>query len=172
MAFEIIKTTVNRLTVKVSCGCNVMREFEEWNYKTPLGEVKFFACQKHEEDGSTIEFILSEYMDTEIQRVQNSAPQHVGPDPQLDEHGQPTRKVLSGPGKRQANPNKPKLSSAALTPHIPQVEVGSGQALDAMIAQDGATPAPELVKSGTTIDAIIDGTDEADESETILPTSD
>jgi hypothetical protein len=160
MAFEIIKTTFNRIAAKVSCGCSVRRDYAEWNYKTPLNEVIYEACEKHEEEGgSTIEFILAEYLDTEITRIQNSAPTN---NPQ-------------GPGEivRDAEGNEigTKIPGTAGR-HRPQPKVRP-----ALPPRQAPKPATAPLVDGveidpSSIDAMINGTDTADNSETILPTTD
>jgi hypothetical protein len=63
---KLTRTSVHRLTIEKTCGCQATREFEDIRYTKPTGEGVFTACQKHNK-GAVAEFageMLIEALDT------------------------------------------------------------------------------------------------------------
>jgi hypothetical protein len=65
MAMKVTKTSIQRLTVEMSCGCRMFGEFKDTRYKEAEGEKVFIACDKHRDDAGVtmLEFILAERVD-------------------------------------------------------------------------------------------------------------
>lgn len=89
MAMKVLKTTVYRLTVSMSCGCRMSTEFRDARYKEPVNapekleegqefgefiERGFTPCDKHKKDAalSTLEFIIGERLDEAIEEAQKT----------------------------------------------------------------------------------------------------
>lgn len=73
---KVSKTSVHRLTVEKTCGCQATREYEDIRYTKPLGEGVFTACDKHEKNKLVAEFageMLLEALDKEAE-VAGKAP--------------------------------------------------------------------------------------------------
>jgi hypothetical protein len=134
MAFEITKTTVHRLIVSVSCGCKIGREFEDKQYLKPLNDLNFTGCEKHtkEESLSTIEFILTEYLETEVKRYQ-IIPENRGTT-SVDSHGN----VVNIISTNKAHP-RTKLSNAALLPRAPSA-VDTEESMDDLFSDSDVEP--------------------------------
>ena len=65
---KVTKTSVHRLTIEKTCGCQATREYEDVRYTKPNGEGVFTACEKHEKNKLVSEFageMLLEALDTE-----------------------------------------------------------------------------------------------------------
>lgn len=149
MAFELLRVTVYRLIGSISCKCQVMQEFSDNRYKEKIGEPSFSLCEKHGKDGGTFEFILGEYLETEIAKVQAVPPQNFrnAPEEVKDAEGNVIgTKIPNTGGSHRPQPKVSPASNRTLnrrqTPGIAVdgVEIG-GNSIDAMIAQaDGADP--------------------------------
>jgi hypothetical protein len=66
---KVTKTSVHRLTIEKTCGCQATREYEDVRYTKPTGEGVFTACQKHNK-GAVAEFageMLIEALDKEAE---------------------------------------------------------------------------------------------------------
>jgi hypothetical protein len=64
---KVSKTSVHRLTIEKTCGCQATREYEDTRYTKPLAEGVFIACLKHNK-GAIAEFageMLIEALDKE-----------------------------------------------------------------------------------------------------------
>ena len=67
---KVTKTSVHRLTIEKTCGCQATREYEDVRYTKPLGEGVFAACEKHEKNKLVAEFageMLLEALDKEAE---------------------------------------------------------------------------------------------------------
>src|SRR5882724_8833909 len=67
---KVTKTSVHRLTVEKTCGCQATREYEDSRYTKPIGEGVFTACDKHEKNKLVSEFageMLLEALDKEAE---------------------------------------------------------------------------------------------------------
>ena len=72
---KVTKTSVHRLTIEKSCGCQATREYEDVRYTKPIGEGVFTACQKHAK-GVIAEFageMLIEALDKEAETAGKTA---------------------------------------------------------------------------------------------------
>jgi hypothetical protein len=66
---KVTKTSVHRLTIEKTCGCQATREYEDVRYTKPTGEGVFTACLKHNK-GAVAEFageMLIEALDKEAE---------------------------------------------------------------------------------------------------------
>jgi hypothetical protein len=66
---KVTKTSVHRLTIEKTCGCQATREYEDVRYTKPTGEGVFTACMKHNK-GAVAEFageMLLEALDKEAE---------------------------------------------------------------------------------------------------------
>jgi len=73
MAFEFTKTIIHRIQASMGCGCKIVQEFSDAQYKESASERRFEFCSQHEEtpvDISLLKFILEEFLDTEIKKMQ------------------------------------------------------------------------------------------------------
>lgn len=64
---KVTKTSVHRLTIEKTCGCQATREYEDMRYTKPVAEGTFTACPKHNK-GVVAEFageMLIEALDKE-----------------------------------------------------------------------------------------------------------
>src|SRR5271156_1375224 len=69
---KVTKTSVHRLTVEKTCGCQATREYEDIRYAKPLAEGVFTACEKHEKNKLVAEFageMLLEALDKEAENA-------------------------------------------------------------------------------------------------------
>jgi hypothetical protein len=67
---KVTKTSVHRLTVEKTCGCQATREYEDVRYSRPIGEGVFTPCEKHEKNKLVAEFageMLLEALDKEAE---------------------------------------------------------------------------------------------------------
>jgi len=67
---KVTKTSVHRLTVEKTCGCQATREYADVRYSKPLAEGVFTACEKHEKNKAIAEFageMLLEALDKEAE---------------------------------------------------------------------------------------------------------
>jgi hypothetical protein len=65
---KVTKSAVYRITTATGCGCQVVREYEDADYKKPLGETHTFTeCAKHKGQPGVdvIEMILGELVEKE-----------------------------------------------------------------------------------------------------------
>src|SRR5271154_5724438 len=65
---EVTKTSIHRLSIKKTCGCQAIREYADVRYVKPLGDGVFTACEKHEKNKLVAEFageVLLEALDKE-----------------------------------------------------------------------------------------------------------
>lgn len=65
---KVTKTAIYRITAATGCGCTVQREYEDAEYKKPLGENHTFnVCAKHKDQPGVdvIEMILGELVEKE-----------------------------------------------------------------------------------------------------------
>ncbi len=70
---KILKSAIYRITAGTGCGCTVMREYEDADYKMPVGvgalldKATFTPCKKHvgKPGVEIIEMILSELVEKE-----------------------------------------------------------------------------------------------------------
>jgi hypothetical protein len=70
---KVTKTAVYRITTSMACGCAAQQEFEDADYKKPIGKAPAFAaCKKHKEQPGVdlVEMVLTE-------RVTEEAENHV-----------------------------------------------------------------------------------------------
>src|ERR1035437_10559081 len=44
---KVTRTSVHRLTIEKTCGCQATREFSDPSYAKPIGDSLFTACPKH-----------------------------------------------------------------------------------------------------------------------------
>jgi hypothetical protein len=66
---KVTKTSVHRLTIEKTCGCQATREYEDVRYVKPIGEGVVTACLKHNK-GAVAEFaceMLLEALDKEAE---------------------------------------------------------------------------------------------------------
>jgi hypothetical protein len=66
---KVTKTSVHRLTIEKTCGCQATREYEDARYTKPIGEGTVTACVKHNK-GAVAEFameMLLEALDKEAE---------------------------------------------------------------------------------------------------------
>ena len=69
---EVTKTSVHRLTIKKTCGCEATREYADVRYAKPLAEGLFTPCEKHEKNKLVSEFageMLLEALDKEAENA-------------------------------------------------------------------------------------------------------
>lgn len=45
---EVIKNYIHKITVKMSCKCQVTRDYEDGRYEKPCSDIIFTPCAKHE----------------------------------------------------------------------------------------------------------------------------
>src|SRR5271170_3431075 len=67
---KVTRTSVHRLTIEKTCGCQATREYEDVRYAKPLGEGVFTPCEKHEKNKLVAEFageMLLEALDKEAE---------------------------------------------------------------------------------------------------------
>jgi hypothetical protein len=66
---KVTKSAVYRITASTGCACLVTREYEDADYKKPLGEAEFAVCKKHKGQPGVdvIEMILTELVDKEAE---------------------------------------------------------------------------------------------------------
>jgi hypothetical protein len=67
---KVTKTSVHRLTIEKTCGCQATREYEDVRYTKPVAEGVFTACEKHEKNKLIAEFageMLIEALDKEAE---------------------------------------------------------------------------------------------------------
>jgi len=67
---KVTKTSVHRLTIEKTCGCQATREYEDVRYTKPIAEGVFAACEKHEKNKLVAEFageMLLEALDKEAE---------------------------------------------------------------------------------------------------------
>jgi len=72
---KITKTSVHRLTIEKTCGCQATREYEDVRYTKPIAEAQFSACPKHNK-GPVAEFaadMLIEALDKEAETAGKTA---------------------------------------------------------------------------------------------------
>lgn len=64
---KVTKSAVYRITASAGCACTVTREFEDTEFKSPLGEATFVVCKKHDKQPGVdiVEMILTELVDKE-----------------------------------------------------------------------------------------------------------
>ena len=116
MAMKVIKTTVHRLAVSMSCGCTLAAEFEDAQCKKPISHSEeativrvFNPCQDHSTDVSVsmLKFIISERLDEAIEAAQKT-PVHLHSIPVGIEEGDSGGVVaISGGVQSVAKVNKP-----------------------------------------------------------------
>lgn len=73
---KVTRTSVHRLTVEKTCGCQATREYEDARYTKPLAEGVFTACEKHEKNKLVAEFageMLLEALDKEAESAGKTA---------------------------------------------------------------------------------------------------
>jgi hypothetical protein len=77
MAMKITRTHGVQVLLE-RCGCKVRRDYEDPQCQKPLSDTSFIPCPKHKgkkESSETIELILSELLDKEVQEAtRNSIP--------------------------------------------------------------------------------------------------
>jgi hypothetical protein len=76
---KVIKTAVYRITTSMGCGCAAQQEFEDADYKKPIGKTPAFAaCKKHKEQPGVdlVEMVLTERVTEE---AENHVPVPVAP---------------------------------------------------------------------------------------------
>src|SRR5271163_4811354 len=80
---KVTRTSVHRLTIEKTCGCQATREYEDIRYTKPNGDGVFTACSKHSK-GAIAEFageMLIEALDKEAEtagsRVQTTISREV-----------------------------------------------------------------------------------------------
>ena len=69
---KVTKTSVHRLTVEKTCGCQATREYEDHRYAKPLGDGQFTPCDKHRAQKAVVEFageMLLESLDKEAETI-------------------------------------------------------------------------------------------------------
>src|SRR5271155_5705707 len=69
---KVTKTSVHRLTIEKTCGCQATREYEDVRYAKPLAEGLFTPCEKHEKNKLVSEFageMLLEALDKEAENA-------------------------------------------------------------------------------------------------------
>ena len=66
---KISKSAIYRITANTGCACAVTREYEDADYKKPLGEAVFASCKKHKGQPGVdvIEMILGELVEKEAE---------------------------------------------------------------------------------------------------------
>jgi hypothetical protein len=67
---KVTKSSIHRITADTGCGCKVMREYEDIDFKKPIGESGTFSpCEKHTGVAGVdvIEMVLSELVDKEAE---------------------------------------------------------------------------------------------------------
>jgi hypothetical protein len=73
---KVTKTSVHRLTIEKTCGCQATREYSDVRYTKPLAEGVFTPCDKHEKNKLVAEFageMLLEALDKEAESAGKSA---------------------------------------------------------------------------------------------------
>lgn len=73
---KITKTSVHRLTIEKTCGCQATREYADIRYTKPILEGVFAACEKHEKNKLVSEFageMLLEALDKEAETAGKTA---------------------------------------------------------------------------------------------------
>jgi hypothetical protein len=72
---KVTRTSVHRLTIEKTCGCQATREYEDIRYTKPTGDGVFTACVKHNK-GAVAEFageMLIEALDKEAETAGKTA---------------------------------------------------------------------------------------------------
>lgn len=72
---KVTKTSVHRLTIEKTCGCQATREYEDVRYTKPISSGVFTACEKHEKNKMIAEFageMLIEALDKEAESAGKS----------------------------------------------------------------------------------------------------
>lgn len=67
---KITKTSIHRLTVEKTCGCQATREYGDARYSAPIAEGVFTPCEKHEKNKLVAEFageVMLEALDKEAE---------------------------------------------------------------------------------------------------------
>jgi hypothetical protein len=65
---KVTKSSIHRITVDMTgCGCFAMQEFEDADFKKPIGKATFTACKKHIKQPGVdiIEMLLTELLEKE-----------------------------------------------------------------------------------------------------------
>jgi len=64
---KVTKSAVHRITAGTGCECVVLREYEDADYKKPMGDAVFTPCKKHKGQPGVdiIEMILGELVEKE-----------------------------------------------------------------------------------------------------------
>jgi hypothetical protein len=73
---KVTKTSVHRLTIEKTCGCQATREYEDVRYAKPIAAGVFTACEKHEKNKLVAEFageMLLEALDKEAESAGKTA---------------------------------------------------------------------------------------------------
>jgi hypothetical protein len=106
MAMKVTKATIQRLTVEMSCGCKMFREFKDARFKEAEGDNRFTACEKHRADPSVsmLEFILGERVDEAAEEA-SKAPTFA---PRQIEEGDSGGVIATGESVQRMGMNMPK----------------------------------------------------------------
>ena len=147
MAFELKRIQVHRAIATISCGCQIMQEFQDPRYKEKLTDPVYKGCAKHEgkESADTIELILNEFMETEITKAQTAPPPRTGGEVVKDKDGNVIgNRIASAGGNHRP---KPKVrTAAAAIPHAPtQEDFDMGGVNGALVDNMLASPDPKVV---------------------------
>lgn len=73
---KVTKTSIHRLTVEKTCGCQATREYTDAHYAKPLAEGVFTPCEKHEKNKLVAEFageMMLEALDKEAETAGKTA---------------------------------------------------------------------------------------------------
>jgi len=178
MAMKVTKTAIHRLTVEMSCGCQLYSEFRDAQCKEPFNSAfeggdapcpmrNFLPCTKHATDPSVsmLEFIMGERLDEGIEDAQKApvAPVHLHAVPGIEEGDTGGVVAVGGNVQSVAKVNKP----VAVRPR-PQSPPGikTIQRTGAELAKVGAAPTHSQ-QDNTGIDMQM--MDEAKEDTNITP---
>ena len=123
MAMKITKSIVHRLSVEMSCGCSIMREYGDSIYKEPVGLHKSFPCEAHASDPSlsVLIFIMTELLDKEAEEAKEAPP---APSTNLDENGELRTPITNKPSSRV------KINRTDGVPTRPAQDLSSGKLID------------------------------------------
>jgi hypothetical protein len=166
MAMKVSKTSIQRLSVDMSCGCRMYSEFTDaqckvsvipWNEEEGQCPRTFIPCDKHKEDASLsmLEFIIGERLDEGIAEAQKTpaAPVHLHPLPQEGDTG-----GVPG-GQSVAKVNRPAAVNRARPEGGPTLKTLTRNT--EQLAKSGA-----ILNAASSTDVMLEGGAEEDEATT------
>lgn len=72
---KVTKGPVYRITVETKCGCKAAGEYADAHYRQPLGDAKFYVCEKHKDRAEIdiLEMTLLEFVEKEALDAKTAA---------------------------------------------------------------------------------------------------